>query len=295
MTARSDGVPLTAARVRTQDHPGVQLSTPATPMLLAASEGEGGFHAPSIADFFPSAILFEGTPFQIDRIWIIRIVATIVLLAIFVAAARRAKLVPGRFQNAIEMVLDFVRVQIAEAILSKQDAKRFLPMLTTIFLTILAFNMTGLVPGLNLAGTSRIGMPIVLALWVFVTYWWVGIQKQGLGGYLKSNLFPPGIPWPIYFIVTPIELLQILVIRPGSLAIRLAANMIAGHIMLVLCFAATQFFIFEAAPAMKALGALSLVGGFAFTAFELLVAGLQAYIFALLAAAYINMSLEEEH
>jgi F-type H+-transporting ATPase subunit a len=264
-------------------------------MLLAASEGEGGFHAPSIADFFPSAILFEGTPFQIDRIWIIRIVATIVLLAIFVAAARRAKLVPGRFQNAIEMVLDFVRVQIAEAILSKQDAKRFLPMLTTIFLTILAFNMTGLVPGLNLAGTSRIGMPIVLALWVFVTYWWVGIQKQGLGGYLKSNLFPPGIPWPIYFIVTPIELLQILVIRPGSLAIRLAANMIAGHIMLVLCFAATQFFIFEAAPAMKALGALSLVGGFAFTAFELLVAGLQAYIFALLAAAYINMSLEEEH
>ena len=83
-------------------------------MLLAASESEGGFHAPSIADFFPPAILFEGTIFQIDRIWIVRIVATIVLLAIFVVAARRARLVPGRFQNAIEMMLDFVRVQIVE-------------------------------------------------------------------------------------------------------------------------------------------------------------------------------------
>jgi F-type H+-transporting ATPase subunit a len=275
--------------------PGVLLFTSATPSLLAASEGEGGFHAPSITDFFPPAILFEGTPFQIDRIWIIRVIATVVLLSVFIVAARRAKLVPGRFQNVIELILGFVRVQIAEQILGKKDAKRFLPMLTTIFLTILAFNLTGLIPGLNLAGSSRIGLPIVLALWVFATYWWVGIDKHGLGNYLKNNLFPPGIPKFVYLIVTPIELLQILVVRPASLAIRLAANMIAGHIMLVLCFAATHFFFLEAAPALKALGLLSLAGGFAFTAFELLVAGLQAYIFALLAAVYISLSLEEEH
>ncbi len=275
--------------------PGVLLFTSATPSLIAASEGEGGFHAPSITDFFPPAILFEGTPFQIDRIWIIRVLATVVLLSVFIVAARRAKLVPGRFQNVIELILDFVRVQVAEQILGKNDAKKFLPMLTTIFLTILAFNLTGLVPGLNLAGSSRIGLPIVLALWVFATYWWVGISKHGLGTYLKNNLFPPGIPPFVYLIVTPIELLQILIIRPASLAIRLAANMIAGHIMLVLCFAATHFFFLEAAPAMKALGFLSLAGGFAFTAFELLVAGLQAYIFALLAAVYISLSLEEEH
>jgi F-type H+-transporting ATPase subunit a len=263
--------------------------------MLAAPEGEGGFHAPSITDFFPPAILFEGTPFQIDRIWIIRVIATVVLLTIFVLAARRAKLVPGRFQNVVEMILDFVRVQVAEQILGKRDARRFLPMLTTIFLTILAFNLTGLVPGLNLAGTSRIGLPLVLALWVFATYWWVGIRRHGLWNYLKNNLFPPGIPKFVYIIVMPIELLQLLIIRPGSLALRLAANMIAGHIMLVLAFAATHYFVFEAAPAMKALGALSLAGGFAFTAFELLVAGLQAYIFALLAAVYISLSLEEAH
>ncbi|BDZ42961.1 hypothetical protein GCM10025865_22600 [Paraoerskovia sediminicola] len=84
-------------------------------------------------------------------------------------------------------------------------------------------------------------------------------------------------------------------IRPASLAIRLVSNMVAGHIMLALCFAATQYFIFEAAPAMKAFGVLTFAGGFVFTLFELLVAALQAYIFALLAAVYVNMSLEEEH
>ncbi len=275
--------------------PGAILSATLTPQLLLTAEGEGGFHTPSIGDFFPHAILFEGTPFQIDRLWIIRIVATVVLLTIFIVAARRAKLVPGRFQGAVEYLLDFVRVQIAEEILGKANARRFLPMLATIFFTILAFNVTGTIPGLNLAATARIGAPLLLALWVFVTYWAVGIRKHGLGGYLKSNLFPPGVPWPIYFILTPIELLQILVIRPGSLMVRLVANMVAGHIMLVLCFAATQFFLVEASGAMKGFGVLTLGAGIFMTLFELLVAFLQAYIFALLAAVYINMSLEESH
>ncbi|GHH78445.1 ATP synthase subunit a [Promicromonospora soli] len=218
------------------------------------------------------------------------------LLSIFVVAARNAKVVPGRFQSAVEYLLDFVRVQIGEEILGKDNAKRFVPMLTTIFLTILAFNVTGIIPGLNLASTSRIGLPLILALWVFATYWAVGIRKHGLGGYLKANLFPPGVPWPIYFILTPIELLQLLIIRPGSLMVRLTANMIAGHIMLVLCFAATQFFIVDSAGSgLMAFGVLTIPAGIFVTLFEVLVAFLQAYIFALLAAVYINMSLEEEH
>lgn len=284
---------------RASDHLGVLLSTLATSMILAAAEGHedaGGFHAPSLSDFFPSAIAFGDTIFQIDRIWIIRIIATIVLLSVFVIAARRAKVVPGRFQAAIEFLLGFVRVQIGEEIMGKERARRYVPMLTTIFFTILAFNLTGVIPGLNLAGTARIGVPMLLALWVFVTYWHAGIQKHGLGGYLKANLFPPGVPWPIYIILTPIELLQLLVIRPGSLMVRLVANMVAGHIMLVLCFAATQFFLIDSAgTGLMAFGALTLPAGIFVTLFEVLVAFLQAYIFALLAAVYINMSLEEEH
>lgn len=291
--------PFAVTRAGPNDHLGVLLSTHATSVILAATEGHeggGGFHTPSISDFFPSAILFEGTIFQIDRLWIIRIIATLVLLSIFVIAARRAKVVPGRFQAAIEFLLSFVRVQIGEEIMGKERSRRFVPMLTTIFLSILAFNLTGVIPGLNLAGTSRIGLPLVLALWVFVTYWAVGIRKHGLGGYLKSNLFPPGVPLPIYLILTPIELLQLLIIRPGSLMVRLVANMVAGHIILVLCFAATQFFVVDSAgTGLMFFGLLTLPAGIFMTLFEVLVAFLQAYIFALLAAAYINMSLEEEH
>ncbi|SDS30484.1 ATP synthase F0 subcomplex A subunit [Paraoerskovia marina] len=273
------------------------LFTLAAPLTVVASaEGEGGgFHAPSITDFFPPAIFFEGTIFEFNRVMLIRVIMTIVLLAIFVIAARRAKLVPGRFQNAIEMILDFVRINIVGEIMGEERGRRYVPMITVIFLTVLTFNISGVIPFMNLAGTALIGLPVMLALWVFVTYWVAGIRKHGFGGYLKANLFPPGVPKPIYVIVAPIELLQILIIRPASLAIRLMANMVAGHIMLVLCFSATSYFLFEAAPALKAFGVLTFAGGFAFTLFELLVAALQAYIFGLLASVYINLSLDEEH
>jgi F-type H+-transporting ATPase subunit a len=259
-------------------------------------DGGGGFEAPTIDDFFPPAILFGGTPFQIDRTWIIRIVATVVLLGVLIVATRRVRMIPGRFQGAVEYIFDFVRIQIAEEILgSKAEARRYLPMLTTIFMTILVFNATGVIPGLNLAATTRIGVPLLLAVWVFVSYWAAGIRAHGLGGYLRNSLFPPGVPWPVYFVLAPIELLQLLVIRPASLVIRLVANMVAGHIMLALCFAATQFFVVHAGPALKGIGALTFAAGIFMTAFELLVAFLQAYIFTLLAASYLQMSMDEAH
>ncbi len=264
-------------------------------LLLAADEGEGGFHAPTIADFFPAPILFEGTVFQIDRHWIIRIVATIALLTIFVVAARRARLVPGRFQAGVEFLLDFVRVQIAEEVLGKANARRFLPMLTTIFLTILAFNLTGIIPFLNIAGTSLIGLPVMLALWVYVMYLGAGIRAQGVGGFLKNNLFPPGVPAFMYVLLTPIEFLTVFVLRPATLALRLMANMVAGHLMLVLCFSATQYFVFEASGGMQAFGALTFVSGFALTLFEVFVAALQAYIFVVLTAVYLSLSIKDEH
>ncbi|MCV2394087.1 F0F1 ATP synthase subunit A [Actinotalea sp. M2MS4P-6] len=270
------------------------LSTVATILPLAASGDDSGFHAPSIAEFFPDPIFFAGTPFEINRIILVRLFTTVVLVTIFVIGARRAKVVPGRFQNVLEMGLDFVRVNIAEEILG-HNARRFVPLLTTIFFSILFFNITGVIPFLNIATTALIGMPIVLALWVYVTYLWAGVSKFGVGGYLKNSLFPPGLPAFLYVLVTPIEALQVFLFRPATLALRLTANMISGHLILVLCFSATQFFLFEAGGALKAASLLSLGAGIAFTLFEILVAALQAYIFTLLSAAYLNMAVEEEH
>ena len=224
----------------------------------------------------------------------VRVITAVVLVALFLMAARRAKLVPGRGQNVAEMALDFVRVQIVEEILG-DNAKKYIPMLTTMFFAILAFNLTGVIPFLNFASTSMVGMPILRAVWTYLVYLSSGVKKFGLFGYLKNALIPPGIPWPLYLLITPIEILQVFIFRPATLALRLTANMIAGHLLLVLCFSATQFFMFQMAGPLKAMFAVSLVAGVVFTLFELLVAALQAYVFTLLSAVYISMAIEEDH
>ncbi|HEY3436665.1 MAG TPA: F0F1 ATP synthase subunit A [Actinotalea sp.] len=270
------------------------LSTAATNLLLAAPGADGGFEPPSIGEFFPQALFFGGTPFEVNRIVLVRIVTAAILCTLFVLAARSAKLVPGRSQNIAEIALDFVRVNIAQETLGL-NARRFVPMLTTLFFAILAFNITGVVPLLNIASTSLIGMPLMLALWVYLMYLAVGVRRFGLGGYLRNSLFPPGLPPVLYLLITPIEALQVFIFRPATLALRLTANMIAGHLILVLCFSATNFFLFEANGAFKAFTAVSFAAGIAFTLFEVMVAGLQAYVFTLLSAVYLNMAVEEEH
>ena len=268
------------------------LSSIATILPLAADENV--FHTPSIADFFPPAILFEGTIFEFNRMQLVRVIAALALVTIMVIAARRAKLVPSRGQNAAELLLDFVRVNVAEDIIGKEKAHKYVALLTTMFFAILAFNITGIIPGLNIAGTSLIGLPVMLALWVYVMYLGAGIRHHGLGGFLKTSLFPPGVPPFLYVLLTPVEFLTVFILRPVTLAIRLMANMVAGHLMLVLCFAATDFFV-RSMSGMTAFAVPSLLGGFAITLFEVFVAALQAYIFVVLAAVYISLSISDEH
>ena len=282
------------ATPRPHDLGELELTSVATALALSA-DGGAGFQAPTIADFFPDPVLFAGTWFEFGRIQFVRMVVALALVLLFVVVARRATVVPGRLQSAVEWVLDFVRTGIAEDILGKKDAPRYVPLLTTLFVAVLGFNLTGVIPGLNIAGTSRIGLPLVLALWVYVMYLSAGVRKQGLGRFLRSSLFPPGVPPFLYVLLTPVEFLQVFVLRPATLALRLMANMVAGHLMLVLCFSATGYFLIEAAPAMKAFGVLTFASGLVMTLFEVFVAVLQAYIFAILTAVYISMSLSEEH
>lgn len=269
------------------------MGSVSTAMLLAA---EAGPHLPSVSDFLPPEILFEGTPFAINRIILIRIIATVVLLTVMVVTACRAKVVPGRWQAAVEWVLDFVRDNIIYQVMGEIRGRRYIPMITTIFLTVFVFNICGVIPGMNIAATATVTMPLVFALWVFCQYWIAGVREKGIGVFLKEELLPPGVPWPIYIILTPIQLLELLVIRPLSLTIRLFANMIAGHLLLATCLAFAQFYIIESADKLAGVpvGGLWFIGGFVFTLFEMFVAALQAYVFAILATVYINQSYPEE-
>ena len=258
-------------------------------------EPSGGFHLPSIAEFFPAAIFGAGTPYEFNRIMLVRVIVAVFIVWLLLAAVRRLQLVPGRAQNAWELLYDFIRVQIAEDALGVERAKRHMPLLVTLFVSITFFNLAGVIPGLNIAATSKVGLPFLLAVFTYIAYISAGIRANGVGGFFKSALFPPGVPAPLYLIITPIEALQVFVTRPLTLMLRLTANMVAGHLLLVLAFSATHFLFFEAAGALKIASAFTFIGGFALTLFEIFVAALQAYVFTLLSAVYINMTEAPEH
>src|SRR5690606_37764815 len=159
-------------------------------------------------------------------------------------------------------------------ILGEKIGRKYLPLLSALFFGILFMNVTGLVPFLNIQGTSLYGMPVVMAIGTYIAFVCAGFREVGGLTYFRTQLFPPAVPWYMYILLTPIELLNVFIVRPISLSLRLMLAMSVGHILLVLCFAATHFFLFS--PAIE--GALSLIGvgtflfGVIFTLVELVVA-----------------------
>lgn len=225
---------------------------------------------------------------------LVRLIILIAVLLFTCIIASRSKLVPGRLQSAVELIFEFVNNSIIANTLGLRDGRRFAPMLITMFLFILSMNLAGVVPGLNLAGTSVVGLPLLLALWTFVTYVAAGMKKHGVLGYLKAETMPPGIPWPIYFLLVPIELLQVVVIRWASLTIRLLANMVAGHMMIVVFIGMTHALLFSG-DWLIAISPFSGAMAIGIYGFEIFVAALQAFIFTMLTAVYIQLATADEH
>jgi len=264
-----------------------------TQLRMAAEDG--GFHPPSIDEFFPHILLFGGTPFALNRIMLVRLLSLLVIVLFVVIGTRALRVVPTRASSLVEFPFNFVRQNIAFDVLGEKDGKRFLPLLTTIFFIVIGMNVTSVIPFLNIAGTSVIGLPLLLAIIAWFAFIYAGVKKHP-AAFFRNSLFPPGVPWPLYIIVTPIELLSTFILRPITLTLRLTLNMLVGHLLLVLFFSATWFFFFQQGPNIFSLfGVGTLVFGFAFTLFEIFVAALQAYIFTLLTAVYLQLSLAEEH
>lgn len=255
---------------------------------------EGGFHGPTLDDFFPAAVLFEGTPFELNRIMLIRLFMVAVLLLLFWLGTRNLRVIPGRPQGVLEFALDFVRKNVIEEQLGVKEGRRFAPLLMAMFFLIFAFNITGVVPGFNIAASSVVGFPIVMAVVAYIAFMYAGIRKSP-GKFFKNSLFPAGVPKVMYLLVTPVEFLSTFIMRPVTLALRLLMNMLVGHMILVLLFAATNFFVTEAGGLFPVLGAGTFVFGIAFTLFEVFIAALQAYVFTLLTSLYIQLALAEEH
>lgn len=249
------------------------------------------FHTPSIEELFPEPFLFAGTPFAMNRIILVRLIMAALLLTVVFLYMKRAKIVPGRLQGSVEYLLSFCREGISEQIMGKHYAEKYNGLITAIFFSVLFMNLAGIIPGLNVAGTAVVGMPLVLAIIAWVTFVYAGIKAQGGIGFLKGALFPPGVPKILYLMLTPIEFVSTFIVRPFTLFVRLMANMIAGHMLLALALLATNFFLLYAEGTLKIVSVLTFAAAIGFTCFELLVAFLQAYIFAVLTSVYINLSV----
>ncbi|MCL2794703.1 MAG: F0F1 ATP synthase subunit A [Microbacteriaceae bacterium] len=262
------------------------------------SANSGGFQGPSIDDFFPASVLFAGTPFALDRVLLVRLFGTAVIIAILWIGSTRLKVVPTRAQAAWEFLMDMPRQGIVYDTLGKKDGDRFMPILLTMFFGTLAWNLTGTIPGLQIASTGLIGQALLMAAIAYVTFIYAGIRKHGTGHFFKNTLWLPGVPIAIKPVIALLEFLSTFIVRPVTLTLRLTMNMVAGHMLLALCFLATNFFFFSVLGNGNALGFLGIgtfAFGIAFTVLELFIGVLQAYIFAILSAIYIQMALADEH
>lgn len=254
-----------------------------------------GFPAPSAEIFFlqPYATLSIGpVDFTISKSMILVGLVALMVMTFFLAAFRKPKVVPGKLQSLGEMGFTFVRDQIAREVIGK-DGDKFVPFLTSIFFFVWLSNLMGVIPGAQFPVMSNLGFPVALTLMVYLTYVVLGFKHQGIH-FVLDAAFPPGVPKAMYVLLTPLELLQLFVTRPVTQAIRLFANMFAGH-LLITTFTVGAWYLLS--PSL--IGALGSATSFlvtvVLTGFEMFIQALQAFIFTLLTAVYIGGSLHAEH
>jgi F-type H+-transporting ATPase subunit a len=220
-------------------------------------------------------------------IWFMWIGAAVTFLILFIGS-RALKNRPGAYQVIVEELYGFGRKNLAGQM--GEEGLKFLPYTLSLFVFLLVLNLIGLVPG-SYPVTSNITFTLVLAILTLIIYISVGISRNGFGNYF-SNFVPPGMPLkpvmvPFMFFI---EALQEFVTRPLTLAVRLYANILAGHIIIFLFLG---FILYLGTFVALVSVPLTVV----FYAFEIFVAIIQAYIFAILTQIYIELAIhsDEQH
>jgi F-type H+-transporting ATPase subunit a len=214
---------------------------------------------------------------------VMMLLSAVILSVLLIAAARKRSLVPRGFYNFVELLVEFVR-GIAIANIGKKDADRFVPYLCTAFFFVLTMNLLGLVPFMATA-TANVSVTVALALFTFFITQYAAIKSMGVKGYLAhmTGGVPPSLAW-LWPIMIPVEFLGLFT-KPFALTVRLFANMVAGHFVILallgLIFAVSVW----VAPVSVALA----LGIFML---ELFVAFVQAYIFTMLSALFIGAGLQ---
>lgn len=253
-----------------------------------------------ISSFFTTPIFGDkNVGLTVTTVWFL--IACIILLAVVFAYKRKMEgtLVPhGVFANGVEYLIEYIRDDVCKGALG-DSWKRHFPFLATVFLVVMFGDYVGMLPTWK-AGTGTTGITGALALMSFIYFIYVGMRKKGVFGYIKS-LAPAGLPAPIAAIVWVIELFSTF-LRLITLAVRLFCNMFAGHVVMgVFAIMTTTFLapmLAQFSIANMGIGAMSILWMVLLILIyvvELLVAFIQAYIFTLLSAVYVQLAEADEH
>ncbi len=263
---------------------------------------EFGLSAFDSRPLFPSQAWLDGQgadTWAWTDVWVTNHVAQAVIGAVLVIGfwlwvSRDMTVVPGRRQYLGETVYNLLRNTIARDILG-HEYRRFLPFLVTIFSFILVNNMFGQLFLFMFPTFSKIGFTYALAVISWLVYNGAGIHKHGFVGYLKHTLIPPGVPKLLWVLIIPLEFLSNIVTRPLTLALRLFANLFAGHLVIMVFVVGGGWLLTQPSLVYRAAGGISLVFSFMIFALEIFVGCLQAYIFTVLSAQYVSSAVADEH
>lgn len=253
-----------------------------------------------LADLFPKGIspLFEWDsfgPLGLNKTVVMAFVSTAICLLIFLFGARKKALVPTGLQNVAESGYLMVEDNISVEVIGGEDGKKWTPFLASMFFFILFINVWSIIPGIQFPATSRIAIPAMLAIISWIVFIATGFKHQGFWYPVKACA-PSGVPKALLPLVFIIEFFSKFLVRPFSLAVRLFANMVAGHVLLTVFAVMCQELLSAPSGAYQILFVpFPFMGLLFMTAFEILVALLQAYIFTMLTAVYIAESAHPDH
>lgn len=261
----------------------------AQPMVAAAEYGgefAGAFD--DIVGLFDMPTIIELGIFSINRTVLIMFLMTLIAMGLLYAAFRNASATqPGKLQVGMESMVGFVRDQVALDIIGPKGLP-YVPLLASLFVFIFFLNFAKITPFIMLPPTSRMGVVLFLAVISWLVYVGTGVKHHGLG-YFKDAVVPPGAPKAFLPMLALLEGVSVFILRPFTLAIRLFANMVAGHILVVITLVTIHVFLYFR-PGLP-IGIFALLLSPVVFAFEFFIIALQAYIFTMLTAVYIESSI----
>ncbi|MFG2711776.1 F0F1 ATP synthase subunit A [Streptomyces goshikiensis] len=252
-----------------------------------------GFPAPGLHSFLFQPIFGDGdSNFYFNKTMLLALLGTVIIVGFFWMAFRKPKVVPGKLQMVAEAGYDFVRRGIVYETLGKKEGEKYVPFMVSLFFFVWMLNLWSIIPVAQFPVTAIFSYPVALAAIVYVIWMSVTFKRHGFVGGLKNLSGYDKSLGAVLPLVMVIEFFSNVLVRPFTHAVRLFANMFAGHTLLLLFTIASWYLLNGIGIAYAG---VSFVMVIVMTAFELFIQAVQAYVFVLLACSFLQGALAEQH